>query len=249
LGIAKPLLPPDMVGHHAPRRDAMNADERQLITQLFERMRNYGTPEKDREAEALIKELVRANPDAIYMLVQSVLVQEQALEAANARLRDLEEQVRSMEEGDRSRGARSGGFLGGYWGSRSAEEPRSSVPQVGSRASPTGYGSRDEGRAPWSQSPPPPQAPAAQPAASGGFMRSALATAAGVAGGVLVADSIRNMLGGGAHAGPRHDSDSYEEDTYVDDRDNDPGTEHAAYQDDGNDPAFDSGNDGGEIDV
>jgi len=80
-------------------------------------------------------------------------------------------------------------------------------------------------------------------------MRSALATAAGVAGGVLVADSLRNMLGGGAHAGPRHDSDSSEEETYVDDRDNDPGTEQAAYEDDGNDPAFDSGDDGGEIDV
>jgi hypothetical protein len=236
----------------------MNADERQLITQLFERMRNYGAPEKDREAEGLINQLVRANPDAVYMLVQSVLVQEQALEATNARVQDLEEQVRSMEEGDRSRGARSGGFLSGFWGSRNAPEPRSSVPQVGSRATPTAYGGRDEGRAaPWSQSPPPPQAPPAappaQPAASGGFMRSALTTAAGVAGGVLVADSIRNMLGGGAHAGGRHDSDSYEEETYVDDRDNDPGTdpgtEQAGYQDDGNDPAFDSGDDGGEIDV
>src|SRR5215510_4422659 len=237
-----------MVGHHAPRRDAMNADERQLITQLFERMRNYGTPEKDREAEALINQLVRANPDAVYMLVQSVLVQEQALEAANARVQELEEQVRSMEEGDKSRGARSGGFFSGYWGGRS-QEPRSSVPQVGSRATPTAYGSRDEGRAPWSQGSPPPQAPPAQPTASGGFMRSALATAAGVAGGVLVADSIRNMLGGGAHAGARHGNDTYEEDTYVDDRDNDPGTEQAAYEDDGNDPAFDSGNDGGEIDV
>lgn len=231
----------------------MNADERQLITQLFERMRNYGTPDKDRDAEALIKEFVRANPDSVYMLVQSVLVQEQALEASNARIQDLEEQVRSMEEGDRSRGARSGGFLGGFWGNRSAQEPRSSVPQVGSRATPTAYGSRDEGRAPWSQSPPPPQASPAQPAASGGFMRSALATAAGVAGGVLVADSIRNMLGGGAHAGSRHDTDRYEEETYVDDRDNDPGNdpgnEQAGYEDDGNDPAFDSGDDGSEIDV
>jgi hypothetical protein len=228
----------------------MNADERQLITQLFERMRNYGGPEKDREADALINQLVRANPDAVYMLVQSVLVQEQALEATNARVQELEEQLRSLEESDKSRGARSGGFLSGYWGSRSAPEPRSSVPQVGSRATPTAYGGRDEGRAaPWSQGAPAPQAPAAQPAASGGFMRSALATAAGVAGGVLVADSIRNMLGGGAHAGSRHDSDSYEEETYVDDRDNDPGTEHAAYEDDGNDPAFDSGDDGGDIDV
>jgi len=227
----------------------MNADERQLITQLFERMRNYGAPDKDREAEALINQLVRANPDAIYMLVQSVLVQEQALEAANTRLRDLEEQLRSMEQGPRS--GRSGGFLSGYWGGRGADEPRSSVPQVGARATPSAYASREEGRAPWSQSPPPPQATPAQPAPSGGgFMRSALATAAGVAGGVLVADSIRNMLGGGAHAGSRLDSDTYvEDDTYVDERDNDPGTQQAAYEDDGNDPAFDAGGDDGEIDV
>ena len=52
------------------------------------------------------------------MLVQSVLVQEQALEAANARVLELEEQLRSLEEGDRPRSARSGGFLGGYWGGR-----------------------------------------------------------------------------------------------------------------------------------
>ena len=56
----------------------MNSDERQLITSLFERMRDYGAPEKDREAEALINQLIRANPDATYMLVQSVLVQEQS---------------------------------------------------------------------------------------------------------------------------------------------------------------------------
>ena len=52
------------------------------------------------------------------MLVQSVLVQEQALEAANNRVLELEEQLRSMEEGDRSRSSRSGGFLDGFWGGR-----------------------------------------------------------------------------------------------------------------------------------
>ena len=40
-------------------------------------------------------------------------------------------------------------------------------------------------------------------------MRSALTTAAGVAGGMLLADSVRNMLGGGhAHASPSHGSSS-----------------------------------------
>jgi hypothetical protein len=72
-------------------------------------------------------------------------------------------------------------------------------------------------------------------------MRSALTTAAGVAGGMLLADSVRNMLGGGAaHANPAHGGDTYvEEARYTDADDNDPGT----YEDDGNDPGFDSGSD------
>jgi hypothetical protein len=216
-------------------------------------MRNYGAPEKDRDAEVLINQQLRANPDAAYMLVQSVLVQEQGLEAANGRIQELEEQLRSMEA---PRGQRSGGFLDGFWGGRRGEEPRSSVPVVGSRATPSAYDSRGDGRSPWRQgAAPPPQAqPAPAASSGGGFMRSALTTAAGVAGGLLVADGLRNMLGGGAHASPHHEGGgaggggSGDDARYADDRDNDPGTSDAAYEDDGNDPGFDSGG-GGELDI
>ena len=234
----------------------MNAEERQLITNFFERMRNHGAPEKDREAEALINQLIRANPDAPYMLVQTVLVQEQTLEAANNRVLELEEQLRSMEEGDRSRSSRSGGFLDSFWGGRGGQESRSSVPQVGARATPSAYDSRGDGRSPWAQSAPAPQQPQPAPAAAsgGGFMRSALTTAAGVAGGMLVADSIRNMLGGGAHAAPHHDAAGgggarTEDARYVDDKDNDPGNDPGNNEDDGNDPGFDSGGGGDEIEI
>src|SRR3990170_353868 len=134
-------------------------------------MRDYGAPEKDREAEALINQSVRANPDALYMLVQSVLVQEQALEAANRKIQQLEDQLRELDDEREPRS--SGGFLsGGLFGGRSEEERRpASVPPVGARATPSAYGSRE----PWSRGEPPP------PPAPGGFMRSALATAAGVA--------------------------------------------------------------------
>ena len=74
----------------------MTPEERQLITGLFDRMRSFGTPEKDREAEAIINEAVRSTPDAAYMLVQSVLVQEHALQEAGNRIKDLEEQVRTL---------------------------------------------------------------------------------------------------------------------------------------------------------
>src|SRR5689334_214675 len=153
----------------APREGCMNSDERQLISDLFQRMRSYGPPDKDRDAESLINQQVRANPDAPYMLVQSVLVQEQGLEAANARVQELEEQLRSLED-SQSRGGRSGGFLGGFWGNRGGEEPRSSVPQVGARATPSVYDRRDEGRSPWGQNAPPPSAqPAPAAPAGGGF--------------------------------------------------------------------------------
>jgi uncharacterized protein len=206
----------------------MTPDERRLITGLFDRMRDYGTPEKDRDAESLIMQSVRATPDAPYMLVQSVLVQEQALEAANARVQELEERVRSLEDGASARPQGSGSFLGGLFGGARSAAPEgrsSSVPQVGARATPPAYG----GGQPWAQQSPMSQPPPSQPGpapASGGFMRSALATAAGVAGGMLVADSLRNMMGSAhAHtAGADKANAGTEETEYFDENDNDPGT-------------------------
>jgi hypothetical protein len=225
----------------------MTPEERQLIADLFERMRSFGRPEKDREAEALINQSVRALPDATYMLVQSVLVQEQALEAANNHVLELEGRLRDLEGGDQPRSSKSGGFLGGFWGRRDEEPKTGSVPQVGSRATPSAY----ESRSPWSQSappqPPPPQQPAPV-AASGGFMRSALTTAAGVAGGMLVADGLRNMLGG-AHANPSSatglGSGRKEEPQDANERDNDPGND----QDTDNDPGYDSNDSGGDGEI
>ena len=68
----------------------MTPQEQQLITGLFDRLRGVGAPEKDREAEALINSSVRAMPDVPYLLVQSTLIQEQALEAASTRLKTVE---------------------------------------------------------------------------------------------------------------------------------------------------------------
>ena len=233
----------------------MTPQERQLISGLFDRMRGYGAPDKDREAETLISQSLRANPDAPYMLVQSVLVQEQALQAANNRVLELEDQLRAVEGGEEPRGSRSGGFLGGYWGDRRGEEPRSSVPQVGARATPSAYDSRS----PWSQGAPqpqPPQPPQQAPTSSGGgFMKSALATAAGVAGGMVLADSIRGMLGG-AHASPSSPSLAGPQEggaqdagqRYVSESDNDPGTSQDDNNDPGNDPGLDLGGDG-EIEI
>jgi hypothetical protein len=169
----------------------MTPEERQLIAGLFERMRGFGAPEKDRDAEALIYQQIRALPDAAYMLVQSVLVQEQALQNAQGRIQELEARLEALEGAEPPR--KSGGFLSGYWGQRSEPKP-ASVPQVGARAP-----SAPDSRQPWAQPSGPSAGPysgAPAPSGGGGFMRSAISTAAGVAGGMLLADSLRGMLGG-----------------------------------------------------
>jgi hypothetical protein len=180
----------------------MTPDERQLVTGLFDRMRGVGSVEKDRDAEALINQSVRQLPEAPYMLVQSVLVQEQALQQADQRIRELEQQVQRLEA--QAAQARptpsSGSFLGGLFGGSKPEaqaQPaaRGSVPVTG-RPSPNASGEPMGAPAP---SPSGPSGAAQSPApAGGGFLQSAMATAAGVAGGMLLADSIRGLL----HASP-----------------------------------------------
>src|SRR5258705_7072423 len=101
----------------------MTPEEDRLISDLFDRMRSFGVPAKDREAEALINQSVRSFPDAPYMLIQSALVQEQALEQAHARTKDLEENLRALEEKQGRASSGAGSFLGGIFGSARAPAP------------------------------------------------------------------------------------------------------------------------------
>lgn len=187
----------------------MNQEERQLITELFDRMRGFGKPEKDRDADSLIAQSVRANPDASYMLVQSVLVQDNALKMADQRIQDLEAHVQDLEaQASKSQAApQSGGFLGGLFG---GSRPAASVPTAGRgyaqqpAASPGGPWGGRQAAAPAQMAPM--QAAPAAASGGGGFMKTAMATAAGVAGGMMAASAIQNMMGG--NHGHGHDTAS-----------------------------------------
>jgi uncharacterized protein len=177
----------------------MSPEERQLLTGLFDRIRGAANTPRDQEAEALIQDATKAQPYASYYLAQTVLVQDQALRAANDRLQELEGKVKELEGQAASR-PRPGGFLSGlgslFGGSGPSSTPRAPAPPPGGR---------------WSQSPPqdawqrPPQGYASGApgpwggqggSPGGGFLTGALGTAAGVAGGVLLADSIRGLFAG-----------------------------------------------------
>jgi uncharacterized protein len=241
----------------------MTPEERELITGLFDRMRGFNLADKDREAEALINQQVASLRDAPYMLVQSVLVQEHALQQGDARIKDLEEQVRQLQSEARpQQSAGSGSFLGGLFGSRSAAEPprgATSVPAIGSRATPSVYDS-PQGWGPQGAGPQPggPFTQAA-PQPGGGFLRSAMSTAAGVAGGVLAANAISNMLGGHSAVAGTAASPSSQGAASSDAKDTAQSQDAAtarddAYQDGYQDAADDGGDDdwggdGGDLDI
>src|ERR1700674_2592352 len=73
------------------RSRAMTPEERNLVIELFDRLATLEDAGRDPEAERLIKDGLRQAPNAPYALVQTVLVQDEALKRANGRIRELEE--------------------------------------------------------------------------------------------------------------------------------------------------------------
>ena len=82
----------------------MTPQERQLVDDLFDRLSKVESAPRDPEAAAAIVQGMRKAPNAIYPLVQTVLLQDEALKRAHDRIQELESQ-------DAARPQSSGGFL------------------------------------------------------------------------------------------------------------------------------------------
>ena len=182
----------------------MSPEERHILTSLFDRVRTASSTPRDREAEIFIEQASREQPYATYYLAQAVVVQEKGLEAAANRIKELEERVRQLEAGESEhhRAEQGGGFLSSIFGSSQPQQPApasssgpwNAAPRQTYRANREG----DDGyRAASSQSafPGPWAQQASVPSAGGSFLRGALGTAAGVAGGMLLANSLSGIFG------------------------------------------------------
>ncbi|RJF68457.1 DUF2076 domain-containing protein [Rhodopseudomonas palustris] len=204
----------------------MTPQERQLVDDLFERLARLESAPRDPDAVAAIAQGQRIAPNAIYGLVQTVLVQDEALKRAH-------ERIQQLEAGDQPAEAnQGGGFLDTMRDAIFGQNPnqsqqRGSVPNV----PPPGTGGRPAwntgqvmGSQPGQYAPPGGGYGAPQgggfggpqggggfgggpfgggaPSAGGGggsFLGTAAAAAAGVVGGSLLLSSIRGMMGGGGH--------------------------------------------------
>ncbi len=68
----------------------MTPQERQLVDDLFDRLAKMESAPRDPDAAAAIAQGLRDAPNAVYALVQTVLVQDEALKRANSRIQELE---------------------------------------------------------------------------------------------------------------------------------------------------------------
>jgi hypothetical protein len=165
----------------------MTPQERKLIDELFDRLASLEDGPRDDDAVQAINEGLERAPNAMYPLVQTALVQDEALKRADARIRELEAEL-GVEPGQP---ARQPGFLDNMRDALLGKgASHGSVPTVRPGLASSAWGNagqQAQGYAVPSQQEPP---------SGGSFLGTAAASAAGVIGGALLMNSIRGLFGG-----------------------------------------------------
>lgn len=186
----------------------MHAEEKNLIDGLFSRLRTAEGQSAPREAqaEALINEHIARQPAAPYYMAQAIIVQENAIQQLDARVKELEAQIDSLKQAQAQAQAQpqqsSGGFLAGLFGGRSQPQPQpqpQAQPLASAQPARSGW-HEPAGASRFGQQPGFGQQAAygqrGMPAQGGGFLSGALQTAAGVAGGMVLGNLLMDMFQG-----------------------------------------------------
>ncbi len=153
----------------------MNTQERDQLNQLLKPLAEFKLSSKDNEAESLIREAVARQPDAAYLLVQRVMLLEQALNTAKTQIGELQKQLQNSQSSQTS-----AAFLGNDpWA-----QPPANAGQVPGAAN---YQiARTQAQ---------PQAPGGFLGGGSSFLGNVATTAAGVVAGSFLFQGIENLLG------------------------------------------------------
>lgn len=187
----------------------MTPQEAQMLQDLVGKVESTQLTEKDPDAEALLQDGLARDPDAIYKLAQTVLIQNIALEQARAQMQRMQQQLAPPAP----QPAKATSFLGGLF-HRDPQPASAPPPYTPAGGQPpytpvnTGqpqyqqpYAAPYQGQPAYQAAPPAYYPPAAPLGGGGGFLRSAATTAAGVAGGMLAFEGIESLLHGGMREG------------------------------------------------
>jgi len=152
----------------------MTPDERKMLTDLANKVAQTPAPPRDPEAEEFIRTQIGKRPDALYLMTQTVLIQNLALDQAKRQIQELQ---------SRSGQSQSGSFLNQSGG---APTGGAAYGQPAGQNYGSNYGAPQPAYA---------QANTPQPGAGApSFLRGAAQTAAGVAAGALAFEGIRSLF-------------------------------------------------------
>ena len=179
----------------------MTPQEQQMLQDLVNRINQTVLQEKDPEAEQFLVQSLSRNPDAVYILSQTVLVQRYALDQAKKQLDDAKQ---AAQQAPPPAPVHHTSFLGSLLGQKDPAPPPPSQQYNQQQYQPVNYAP-----APGYQQTQYAQQPqfvqpgyGAAPGGGGGFLRGALQTAGGVAAGALAFEGIESLMHGfGEHAG------------------------------------------------
>jgi uncharacterized protein len=204
----------------------MTQQEQQLINGLIQRVNGTQVQNKDADAENLLQRSLGPNPDALYILSQTVLVQQFALENVQKQLSAAQEEIQQLRQNASQSGEKHGSFLGNLFGLNKDDDSRTAQPApsaptgyqpVHNPAPPQpgygqGYGQQGYGQQGYPQQPPPgygygapagygapmPGAPMGGGIFGGGagFLQGAAQTAAGVVAGEFAFRAIEDVFQG-----------------------------------------------------
>jgi len=232
----------------------MNAQERQLIDQLFARLATLESAQRDPQAVEAIRQGLTQAPNAVYALVQTVLVQEEALKRAAERIEALETQQGEALNGERE----PAGFLDGMRDMIFGREQGQGRNQARGAVPPTApqSGHRPMGLPPGIGGGGPRQplganAQARAAGAGGSFLGTAGAAATGVVGGALLMNTLQGLFGGDqakAAESPAPQPSSQEPAAQESAADSADDERQYAHHDDYGDDGYDDGDFGGDFD-
>jgi uncharacterized protein len=172
-----------------PEDTSLTPQEEQLLNSLIERVNQTQLQEKDPDAETLLNRSLGSNPDALYILAQTVLVQNIALEQAKAQVAQLQQQAQQKP-------ARATSFLGNLLGHHDPDPPPvQTAPQGGYQPVNPQY-AQPQYAQPQYVAAPQYQQPQYVAAGQPSFLRGAMQTAAGVAAGALAFEGVESVLHG-----------------------------------------------------
>jgi hypothetical protein len=164
----------------------MTPEERQLLTDLANKIAQTPAPQRDPEAEELIRTRIGSRPDALYLMTQTVVIQNLALDHAKQQIQELQQHA---GQGPAGNPPTASAFVSPGLSSTASREPAPGPARAGA------FGT------PWPASPP---ANAPGPGGGPSFLHSAATTAAGLVAGALAFEGIRSLFGGSGFGGGMH---------------------------------------------